>query len=80
MNFIDKLLPTQNLHLAKQHFDSLPESDLNRKFYNGLIYSKPTNVISKAFNLFTLQSKLHTLTSFYPHHRQISETHANFHE
>ena len=29
------LIPHHNKKLAQKYFDSLPESDINRKYYNG---------------------------------------------
>lgn len=61
------LLPHNNHHLARKYFDSLPEEDINRKYYNGLKYETSRSVFGRLNDLFNLDTKLDTLSKFYTH-------------
>lgn len=75
------LLPTQNKQLAKEYFDSLPENDLNRKFYNdGLAYKPSSTFIGKLVDCADIPRKISTLKHFYPYQRVIQATETEYYE
>ena len=47
------LLPNNNKQLAKKYFDTLPASDVNKKYYDeGLKYESPTSFLGTFVNYF----------------------------
>lgn len=60
-----------NLELAKSYFDTLGENDVNKKYYNGLVYQSPSGFFNRLVNFTTLSSKLQTLKNFYPYQKGI---------
>eukprot|EP01016_Furgasonia_blochmanni_P042085 TRINITY_DN554_c0_g1_i4.p1 TRINITY_DN554_c0_g1~~TRINITY_DN554_c0_g1_i4.p1 ORF type:complete len:220 (-),score=72.00 TRINITY_DN554_c0_g1_i4:149-808(-) len=74
------LLPQQNKKLAQQHFDTLPENDINKKYYNGKKYSSPSGYFSKILHYPTVPSKLNILRKFYPYQRAVTATVYDYNE
>jgi hypothetical protein len=65
----EPLVPTVpfDLGAAREYFTSLPDSDVNKKYFNGMKYEVQTSLFARWMNYHTLWSKLHTLKEFYPH-------------
>ena len=52
------IFPHDNQYLAKEYFETLPQSDLSVRYYNGEKYSPPTNLVGIAYNTIKMLSKL----------------------
>ena len=59
------ILPHNNRQLAKQYFESLAETDVNKKYYEGLKYETPKSLFGRVLNAFNIDAKLATLGKFY---------------
>lgn len=64
----------QNRRLAAKHFESLPENDRSRDYYNGTVYRSPQGFFGKLFNTFSLHGKLDDLLKFYPYQKTVKTT------
>ena len=68
------ILPNQNRYLAKEYFDSLPTTDVNRQYFEGTKYQTPTNTFARLYNFLTIPQRIETLKGFYPYQRTIVAT------
>lgn len=68
------ILPHNNRQLARKYFESLPENDENRKFYEGLKYETPKTVLGRLFDIVNIDKKLNTLSKFYTYQKTIRAT------
>ena len=74
-------IPCQSLEIAKNHFQSLPKDDINRKFYEKKeTYSTKSGLFNKISNLYSMSDRIKTLKSFYPHQETIKLTEYYFNE
>nr|8B6H_EA Chain EA, COXTT12,Transmembrane protein,Transmembrane protein [Tetrahymena thermophila SB210]8B6H_Ea Chain Ea, COXTT12,Transmembrane protein,Transmembrane protein [Tetrahymena thermophila SB210]8BQS_EA Chain EA, COXTT12,Transmembrane protein,Transmembrane protein [Tetrahymena thermophila SB210]8BQS_Ea Chain Ea, COXTT12,Transmembrane protein,Transmembrane protein [Tetrahymena thermophila SB210] len=76
----EMILPHNNRQLARQYFDSLPENDINRKYYEGLKYETPKTFFGRFLNQFNIDAKLDTLSKFYTYQKTIRATQAELQE
>ena len=67
-------IPTQSPELTKKYFESLPEDDINRKYYKGLKYESPKFWLRKFLNTFKVEEKIDTLEKFYPYQKALEDT------
>ncbi len=58
--------PLANLGLAGQHLNTLPASDISRRYFAGTAKYEST-IINRLFMYFTIHSTLRTLKAFYPY-------------
>ena len=69
------ILPHKNRRLAQQYFDTLPENDVNRTYYdNGVQYTPTKFSLFKMYGSFNVPAKIQYLKNFYPHHRTVLAT------
>jgi hypothetical protein len=69
------IVPTQNKRLAEQYYNSLPASDINRRYYEeGLKYNKPTSFFGRLRAYMDIPNKISHLKGFYPYHRTVQAT------
>lgn len=72
------MLPTQNLHLAQKYYDSLPATDVNKRFfeqgkkYEPVVFSE--SPLGGIWSMLTINSKLNYLNGFYPHQKVVQAT------
>ena len=71
-------IPTQSLNIAQKYFESLPEDDINRKYYNGVKYVTPQVWFRKLLNTFQIQNKIDTLEKFYPYQKSLEDIKKEF--
>jgi hypothetical protein len=70
---------SNDLGSAIKHFESLGEGDISKKYANRqAFYSPPTTLIGRELSHLTMDSKLSQLKSFYPHQKNINETHESY--
>lgn len=70
------ILPSEQLGLTKAIFDSLPEDDISRQFFNGTRkYVSPSGFFQKVYHaLFVQPKQFEMLENLYPYQRNIKMT------
>lgn len=68
------LLQTQNQQLAKQHFDTLPDGDINRQYFEGRKFVPTKGWLKELIATPLIRQRIETLNKFYPYQRVIKAT------
>lgn len=69
------ILEHNNKSLARKYYESLPASDISKKFYEeGVKYESPSCICNRFVQSFFIKSKLETLLKFYPYQKTITQT------
>ena len=68
-------LPSSDLGIAKAYFNSLPEDNVARRFYEGAKYQSPQGAVAKVYHALVVQPKqFEELSRFYPYQRTLEAT------
>ena len=68
------ILPHNNRQLARQYFESLPDTDVSKQYYEGLKYETPKTLFGRLLNGLNITNKLETLGKFYTYQKTVRAT------
>lgn len=72
------ITPSKDLGFTKKAFESLPQGDATKDFYNGQVWNAPSNLLEKFLFNFGIESKLSALHKVYPYHKFIGQVSEEF--
>ena len=74
------ITPSKDLGTTKQAFEALSQGDISREYFNGQVWTPPSNIFEKLFFNFGIEDKLSNLRNLYPHQSFIQKVDHEFEE